>query len=280
MGYTAQALADALAPRGVAITGTTRSRDKADRLRDRGIEPRLFPGDDLAEDVAHATHILSTIGPSDGADPVLADLRDLVAQHAGTLDWVGYLSTTGVYGDHAGQWVTEDTPVTPGTDRGHARAAAEAGWQALHREHGLPTHIFRLPGIYGPGRSPLDRVRSASARRIIKPGQVFSRIHVEDIAQALIASMDAPNPGAIYNIADDEPAPPQDVLAYAADILEVPRPPEVAFDAADLSPMARSFYAESKRVDNSRMRTELGVHLRYPTYREGLDALLAAEAAK
>jgi len=280
MGYTANYVAQALAPRGISITGTTRSGDKAKALEAKGITARLFPGADLTRDIAEATHILSTIGPVDGNDPVVAALGGALAEQAGRVSWVGYLSTTGVYGDHKGGWVTEATPLGAATERGRARIAAEAAWQALQRDHDLPVHIFRLPGIYGPGRSPLDRVRNGTAKRIIKDGQVFSRIHVEDIAQALVASMDRHDPGTVYNIADDEPAPPQDVIGYAADRLGLPQPPAIFFDEAELSPMARSFYAESKRVDNSRMKSDLGVRLKYPTYREGLDALLAAETGK
>jgi nucleoside-diphosphate-sugar epimerase len=279
-GYTSTAMVRALEPRGTDIIGTTRSPENFDRLRALGITPRRFPGDDLAADLARASHVLISAGPQDGHDPVLAELRDAFVANAERLIWVGYLSTTGVYGDHGGGWVTEDTPLTPSTKRGRARVATETEWQTLARDHGLPLHIFRLPGIYGPGRGPFAKVRAGTARRIIKDGQVFGRIHVDDIAQTLIASMDAPNPGAAYNVADDDPAPPQDVIAYAATLLGLPVPAAIPFDQADLSPMARSFYAESKRVDNSRIKAELGVTLRYPDYRSGLDALLAAETGK
>jgi len=280
MGYTANYVAQALAPRGISITGTTRSGDKAKALEAEGITARLFPGDDLTRDIAEATHILVTAGPVERRDPVLATLRDAFVAHAQRLAWVGYMSTTGVYGDHKGGWVDETTPTISSTERGRARIAAEEEWRALFDADALPLHIFRLPGIYGPGRGPFSKIRNGTARRIIKDGQVFGRVHVEDIAQALIASMDAPNPGAIYNVADDDPAPPQDVIAYAAELLDVPVPPAIAFEDAEMSAMARSFYAESKRVDNSRMKSDLGVRLKYPTYREGLDALLAAETGK
>jgi nucleoside-diphosphate-sugar epimerase len=277
MGYTARALLDEWPtdwPRD--IVATTRSRDKADALAKEGLTARVFPGEDLAGDLAEASHVLVTAGPKDGRDPVLAHLRDAFAA-ARHLDWVGYLSTTGVYGDHAGGWVDEDAPLTPSTDRGHARVAAEAEWQALHRDYGLPLHIFRLAGIYGPGRGPFANVRAGTARRIVKPEQVFSRCHVEDIAQVLIASIRQPNPGRVYNVCDDDPAPPQDVIAHAAALLGLPPPPEIPFEKADLSPMARSFYAESKRVRNDRIKRELGVRLRYPDYRSGLAQLLSAE---
>jgi len=280
MGYTAKALLRALAPEDIEIVGTTRSADKAATLQAMGVTPRLFPGDDLAQDVAWATHVLVTAGPEHGQDPVLAQLRKTFAAEAARLTWVGYLSTTGVYGDHQGGWVTEATPLTPSTARGQARVATEGEWQRLFQEHGLPLHVFRLPGIYGPGRGPFAKLRAGTARRILKPGQVFGRIHVDDIAQALVASMDAPNPGAIYNVADDAPAPPEDVIAYAAELLGLPVPPAIPYEDAEMTPMARSFYAESKRVDNTRIKRELGVRLKYPDYRIGLTALHAADREK
>lgn len=227
--------------------------------------------------MARATHLLVSIAPTEAGDPVLNNLRSQIAAAASHLEWVGYLSTTGVYGDHQGGWVDETTPLTPATQRGAMRVAAEAAWQALAAETGLALHIFRLAGIYGPGRGPFAKVRAGTARRIIKPGQVFSRIHVEDIVQTLRASINRPNPGAIYNLCDDDPAPPEDVIAHAAELLGLPLPAAVDFNDADLSPMARSFYAESKRVRNDRIKTELGVKLRYPSYREGLAAMLQVE---
>ena len=207
---------------------------------------------------------------------MLRHLKDDITRIAPRLEWAGYLSTTGVYGNHDGGWVDEDTPLTPSTRRGKWRVAAEAEWQAIPD---LPLHIFRLAGIYGPGRGPFSKVRNGTARRIIKPGQVFSRIHVEDIAQVLAASIAQPDPGAIYNMCDDDPAPPQDVIAHAAELLGQPLPPEEDFETAEMTPMARSFYAESKRVKNDKIKTDLGVQLIYPTYREGLAALLDLEKA-
>ncbi|MBF9033016.1 NAD-dependent epimerase/dehydratase family protein [Rhodobacterales bacterium HKCCE2091] len=269
-GYTSAALARAI--EDTEIVATTRSAEKAEAMAREGLTPRLFPGDDLGDDIASASHILVSAGPEDGRDPVLARLRP--AFETARPEWVGYLSTTGVYGDHGGDWVTEETPVAPGTERGRARATAEAEWLDLHRHHVLPVHVFRLAGIYGPGRGPFEKVRRGTARRIVKPGQVFSRIHVDDIAQVLLASMARPDPGAIYNVCDDDPAPPEDVIAHAAELLGLPVPPAIPFEEADLSPMAASFYAESKRVDNTRMKHDLGVTLRYPDYRTGLAALL------
>ena len=268
-GYSARALARLLLPAGWRIIATTRSAAKADMLRAEGVEPIIWTGGPLP--LAEATHLLTSVAPDGAGDPVLAAQRSAIAaaQH---LEWVGYLSTVGVYGDHGGGWVDEETPLTPSTTRGVQRVAAEAAWQAL----GLPVHIFRLAGIYGPGRGPFEKVRDGTARLILKPGQVFSRIHVEDIAQVLAASIAHPNPGRIYNVCDDEPSPPEDVLAYAAELLGLPRPPEVPFDPSQMTPMAASFYAENKRVRNDRIKTELGVSLRYPDYRSGLEAMLQA----
>ena len=277
-GYSASALGRLLRDRGWRVIGTTRSAEKAARLSSEGVEARVWPGTDLTDDLAASTHLLSSVAPAAGGDPVVGALGEAIAATAPQLAWAGCLSTTGVYGDHAGGWVDETTPLTPSTVRGQARVEAEAAWRALAARSGLPLHIFRLAGIYGPGRGPFEKVRDGTARRIVKPGQVFSRIHVDDIAQVLAASMARPNPGAVYNLCDDDPAPPEDVLAYAAELLGLPPPPEVPYDQAEMSEMARSFYAESKRVRNDRIKTELGVRLQYPDYRAGLDALLAAEA--
>lgn len=276
-GYSAQALSRLLAPKGWRIFGTTRSADTAQPLRDSGAEPLLFPAvtDEapVLAALAEATELLVSIAPGRGGDPVLTRLRAQIEDRAPRLRWAGYLSTTGVYGDHQGGWVDETTPLTPGTLRGQWRKAAEEAWAAVP---GLPLHIFRLAGIYGPGRGPFAKVRNGTARRIIKPGQVFSRIHVEDIAQTLLASIDRPDPGAVYNLCDDDPAPPQEVIAHAARLLSCPVPPAIPFEQADMTPLARSFYAESKRVRNDRIKRDLGVRLIYPTYREGLAAMAAA----
>lgn len=275
-GYTAQAFARLLRPQGWRIIGTSRTAEGAAAVAASGAEARIWPGADLAADLDRATHVLSSVAP-EGVDPVLARMADQIGRAAPHLAWLGYLSTTAVYGDHDGGWVDEDTPLTPGTKRGQERVAAEQGWQALAGQTGLPLHIFRLAGIYGPGRGPFEKVRDGSARRIIKPGQVFSRIHVDDIARVLAASVARPDPGRIYNVCDDDPAPPEDVLSHAALLLGLPEPPAVPFDTAVMLPLARSFYAESKRVRNDRIRRELGVGLLYPTYREGLAALRAQD---
>lgn len=271
-GYSAQALARRLLPQGWVIYGTTRKAEKAEALREDGVIPVMWPDGDLTEAFEAATHILVSAGPDEEGDPVLAKLEPRIREIAPRLEWAGYLSTTGVYGDHAGEWVDESAPLTPATKRGKLRVMAETQWRDID---GLPLHIFRLAGIYGPGRGPFEKVRKGTARRIIKQGQVFSRTHVEDIAQVLEASINRPNPGAAYNVCDNDPAPPQDVIAYAAELLGLPVPPEVPFEEAEMSPMARSFYAESKKVDNRRIREELGVELKYPDYRTGLKALLA-----
>jgi len=271
-GYSARALADRIAPQGWQIIGTTRSADKLDAPH---TEMHVWPGTDLGPLAARASHVLLNAGPTDEGDPFLPEIGSILAETRP--EWIGYLSTTGVYGDHDGAWVDEETPVAPTTRRGELRAQAEASWQRLAATHDLPLHIFRLAGIYGPGRGPFAKVKAGKARRIVKPGQVFSRIHVEDIAQVLEASMRAPDAGAIYNLCDDYPAPPQDVIAHAAHLLDSPMPPEIPFADAELSPMARSFYAESKRVKNERIKRDLGVQLLYPTYREGLAALLEDE---
>jgi nucleoside-diphosphate-sugar epimerase len=273
-GFSARALTPLLLDQGFAITGTTRSDDKAKALKATGVTPKIWPGADLREELASATHLLISAAPSADGDPVLNALREDVTEHAPNLEWVGYLSTTGVYGDANGDWVDESSPLNPATKRGQMRVAAEADWQSIAN---LPLHIFRLAGIYGPGRGPFSKVRAGTARRIIKKGQVFSRIHVEDIAQILAASIARPNPGAIYNMCDDDPAPPQDVIAHAAELLGMPLPPEVDFETAEMTPMARSFYAESKRVRNDLIKSELGVKLLFPDYRAGLASLLELE---
>lgn len=271
-GYSAGYLTPLLVAKGWTVTGTTRN-DPA-RIKASGAQPLRWPGDEgaLRAEIARADAILISAGPDAGECPALRDFGAAIA--ASPARWLGYLSTTGVYGDRQGGWVDEDSPLTPATQRGHDRVAAETACQALAAAHGLPLHIFRLAGIYGPGRGPFAKVRAGTARRIIKPGQVFSRIHVQDIAQVLAASIARPAPGAIYNVCDDDPAPPEDVLSHAAHLLGLPEPPAIPFDEADLTPMARSFYSESKRVRNNRMKDELGVTLLYPSYREGLAALL------
>jgi nucleoside-diphosphate-sugar epimerase len=279
LGYSARALAERLRAQGWQIAGTTRSRDSAAALSAAGFESTVFDRDrplaDARAALAGATHVLSSVPPDAAGDPVLDHhRRDIVA--AG-LSWVGYLSTTGVYGDRDGGWVDETSALTPTGPRGQRRVAAEAAWQALAASHGVPVHVFRLAGIYGPGRNAVVSVRAGTAQRIDKPGQVFSRIHVADIVAVLEASMARPNPGAVYNVCDDDPAPPAEVVAYACALLRCAAPPLVPYADAALSEMARSFYRDNKRVRNRRIKEELGIRLAYPDYKTGLRALLEAE---
>jgi nucleoside-diphosphate-sugar epimerase len=276
LGYTAGFLARALAAEGWRIAGTNQDEARCERLAGEGFVMHCFaPGRPLAAPaLAGATHLLISVPPDETGDPVLsAHAADLVALRS--IRWLGYLSTTGVYGDRGGAWVDETDALAPSGERGRRRVAAEAQWLALRRQAGLPVHVFRLAGIYGPGRSALDTVRQGRAQRIDKPGQVFSRIHVADIVAVLRASMARPDPGAIYNVCDDDPAPPETVIAHACALLGVPPPPLVPFAAARLSPMARSFYDDNKRVSNRRLKEDLGVRLRYPSYKDGLKALLS-----
>ena len=277
-GYTARALSTHLLSKGWSITGTTRSAEKADTMQKAGIEPILWtdPDERVQSALSRATAILFSIGPDQTGDPVFKRFQDDIARSANHLTWAGYLSTTGVYGNFDGAWVDETTPLTPPTQRGLARKLAEEQWQSISD---LPLHIFRLAGIYGPTRGPFSKVRSGQARRIIKEGQYFSRIHVEDITTILAASLENPNRGNAYNLCDDDPAPPQDVIGYAAELLDLPLPPIVRFEDAELSPMARSFYAENKRVSNKKTKQEFGITLKYPSYRQGLQALLEAEGS-
>ncbi|MFD1880419.1 SDR family oxidoreductase [Paracoccus pacificus] len=274
LGYSAAALARLLTRRGDwRVTGTTRDAARAAAILQTGATPLIWPGDDAGVSAAldSADAILISVAPDRQGDAVLQAWGDRIA--AVRPRWLGYLSSTNVYGDRGGDWVDEDTVPAPTTQRGQWRLAAEHGWQALADRHGLDLNIFRLAGIYGPGRGPFEKLRQGRAQLIVKPGQVFSRIHVDDIAQVLAASIDHGGSG-IWNVCDDDPAPPQDVLTEAAKLAGLPIPPAQAFDTADLSPMARSFYAESKRVRNDRIKRELGVSLLYPDYRAGLRALI------
>jgi nucleoside-diphosphate-sugar epimerase len=278
LGYTARVLARELKAEGFAVAGTTREESAAEALRREGIEVHIFSRERPLEDpcavLKGTTHLLNSVPPDETGDPVLQCHGTNIIGQATTLRWAGYLSTTGVYGDRGGAWVDEDTAVRPTTERGHRRVTAEAEWLDLWWEDGLPVHVFRLAGIYGPGRNALDELRMGRAKRVVKDGQVFSRVHVADIVSVLCASMRQPNPGRIYNVCDDLPAPPQEVIAFAAGLLGQDPPPEIPFERAELSDMAKSFYAENKRVRNNRIKQELGVALRYPDYHAGLRALL------
>lgn len=279
-GYTATVFGRAMLAQGWRVIGTTRSLEKANEMRAEGVEPILWPNEDVLPALDVATHILICTAPDDAGDPVLVAYRAEIEARAAQYQWLGYLSTTAVYGDRDGGWVDETSDLAPSTARGNLRANAESAWLDLHATCALPVHIFRLAGIYGPGRGPFAKVRSCTARRIIKAGQVFSRTHVDDISQVLQASIARPNAGTIYNVCDNDPAPPQDVIAEAARMLNLPIPPEEPFETAEMTPMARSFYAESKKVSNKRILGELGVKLKYPDYRSGLKALLVVEFDK
>lgn len=270
-GYTAQALSDIVTAHGGRVTAATRSDEKWDQLNAKGYTAKRW-SDITAQDIQSATCVLLSAAPKSTGDPVFNALPDVFRGPLPNMTWMGYLSTIAVYGDQDGGWVDESAPLTPSSARGRHRVEAEATWLGL--DH-LPMHVFRLGGIYGPNRGPFEKVSAGKARRIIKPGQVFNRAHVEDIAEALWASIQLPTEGEAFNIVDNEPAPPQDVLSYAADLLNLPPLADVDFATADMSPMARAFYDENKRVRNTKLKTLLGWQPRYPTYREGLEAILA-----
>jgi nucleoside-diphosphate-sugar epimerase len=284
MGYSALHIARRLSGDGWQVTGTCRTEQKAAALHREGFGALVFDGEQPSEGMMDAlqgvTHLLCSIPPDKRGDPAIshhgADMAGAVHQ----LAWIGYLSTIGVYGDRGCDWVDEDTPTAPVSDSSRFRVAAENQWLELGAAQDIPTCLFRLPGIYGPGgRNQIDALRAGKARRIVKPGQVFNRIHVDDLATAVIAAMHAPGKAGIYNLADDEPAPADEVVTYAARLLGIEPPPEVAFAEARLPPFAAHFYAECKRVRNHRMKQQLGVELRYPTYREGLASTLEPETS-
>ncbi len=276
-GYTGSRLAHFLLAQGVAVVITTRRGVVPDGMRaacyafdyDSPEKLTLLP----PEAWAGVTHVLDSIPPnSQGVDPVAACFIPVL--ESAKLRWFGYLSTTGVYGDSQGAWVNELTPVNPQSERSHHRVNAETAFL----QSKLPTHIFRLPGIYGPGRSMLERLRTGKVRRIDKPGHVFCRIHVDDIVRTLWNSMQQPQPGSIYNVSDDEPTEPSNLIVEAAHLLGIAPPPAIPFDPTSMSAMSASFWEESRRVSNQKIKTELG-SLLYPTYREGLRAILQEEAA-
>lgn len=276
VGYCGLEIAKLARAAGWSVAGTCRTSEKADELKGLGFEAHLFDGSAPlpAAALGKATHVLSTIAPGTTGDPALKTSARLLRDAR----WLGYLSTTGVYGDHGGGWVDEETPARPAQPRSIERLAAERAWQATGLEAGSAVDIFRLPGIYGPGRSAIDQVKAGTARRIDKPGQVFSRIHVADVAGTVLLALGQARAGAIYNVADDLPAPTGEVVAFACELLGKPVPPAIAWDevAPTMSAMARSFYAENRRVKNDKIKNELGVALRYPTYKEGLRAIAAS----
>ena len=277
-GFTGKTVAARALARGQAVIATVRKPDAraaAEALGVTAVDPA--DPDAMAQAAARARAILVTAPPGERGCPGLEALAPAMAASGAYPDWIGYLSTTGVYGDRSGGWVLETSALSAQSIEGARRVAAERDWRQVGRGMGLTVTTFRLPGIYGPGRSPFDRLRDGSARRVVKPGHVFSRIHVQDLAAGLEASMARPRPAGIYNLCDDEPAPAAEVTAYAATLLGVEPPPETPFDAHTLSPAAQRFWAECKRVSNARAKAELGWRPAYPTYREGLQAILEEE---
>ncbi|MEO1719081.1 MAG: SDR family oxidoreductase [Pseudomonadota bacterium] len=281
-GFSARHVAARAIAGGWQVSGTTRAETGFQRLIDHGIAPLVFDGATaspaLGAAIKTASHILVSIAPDADApthtcDPVLTHLWPLIRE-ADQLEWIGYLSTVGVYGDHDGNWVDETTVCRPVSKRSIARVAAEQQWlDRASAQTQWRLQIFRLSGIYGPGRNPMEKLKAGRSRRIIKPGQVFNRIHAEDIASAVMAGASGAGTHAIYNVTDHEPAPPQDVIAFAAELVGLPVPPDQPFETAEMTPMARSFYGENKRVSNARATGDLGLTLIYPTYREGLRGL-------
>ena len=278
-GYTASHLAARLQKNRWSVAGTTRNADKAARMKAAGVTPHIWEGGDVpAPWLDGVNALLVSAAPGEEGCPALNAARESIAENADRYSWVGYLSSNGVYGDHDGAWVDEETTPRAQAPRAIRRLAAEKAWRALAAECSLPLVIFRLPGIYGPGRSTFDALRIGTGKRIFKTGQVFNRMHVEDIARYLEQSINKPNAGALFNLCDDEPSPPQDVVEYAATLMGVAPPPLVPLEEAALSPMARSFYKDNKRVSNARVKSALGDHLTFPTYREGLRAILSSES--
>lgn len=282
LGYAGMALAQDLLDLDWQVSGTCRGSSRCGERAKEGVTALPFDGShgsiEIEKALAAADHVLVCIPPErDGSgDPVLAHFTEILTASR-RIKWIGYLSTTGVYGDREGDWVDETSPLRPTSPRAVRRADAEALWMQLAEHHHAPVHIFRLAGIYGPGRNVIRSLLDGKARRIIKKDHVFSRIHVLDLVNVLKASMGHPDPGAIYNVADDLAAPPAETVENAARLLGVEPPEAIDFDQAGLSEMAKSFYADCKRVSNARIKDELGVRLAYPTYREGQDALLAGE---
>ncbi|MGB0670653.1 MAG: SDR family oxidoreductase [Rhodospirillales bacterium] len=282
LGYTAEALLRQLTREGWEVAGTTRDRNRAPALEALGARcfpfDRGHPLDEPLRTIGQASHILVTI-PPDAEGDIAFDLHGGDIVRANDLAWLGYLSTTGVYGNTDGAEVDEDSPLRPSSPRAQRRVDAEQNWLSLRRERLVPVHIFRLPGIYGPGRSVLDQIREGKAKRIDKPDHHFSRIHVDDIAGVLKASMQAPDPGSIYNVVDDEPAPPALVTYQACQMLSMRPPPLIPFEQAKtrMSDMALSFWNDNRCVSNAKIKRDLGYKLRYPTFREGLAAIVKAE---
>ena len=273
-GYTAHFLAKRLAALDFHVVGTSRNQDFLGQHNEKGYELINFTKSDIEKSLSTATHILVSTPPStDFGDPVLAHFVDLIKKYAGQSQWLGYLSSTGVYGDHQGGWVDESSASLSLGQQAKVRLNAEKAWGSLAESHQLPLHIFRIAGIYGPQRNALTRIMQGKVQTVYKENHFFSRIHVADIAAVLIASIKNPNPISIYNVADDEPAPSYEVDAYASYLLNIPAPEKIPFELATLSPMTKEFYTHHRRVSNVKIKQELFVKLMYPTYREGLQHL-------
>jgi nucleoside-diphosphate-sugar epimerase len=277
LGYSATTLVAEHGEAFARVSGTVRSEEKASRLRAAGIDAHVWnggaPAPALVRVLTGAETLLVSAAPDDAGDPMLRGLGT-VLETAASLEVVVYWSTIGVYGDYGGAWIDEDAPLSSTSERGRRRILAEAEWAAFGAARGIAVQQHRLAGIYGPGRNAILDLRAGTARRIVKPGQVFNRIHVSDIAGAAAAGLARPDLSGAFNICDDEPAAPQDVVAHAAGLIGAPVPPDLPFETATLSEMARSFYADSKRCSNRRMREVLGYRPRFPTYREGLASLI------
>ena len=278
-GYSGTAIARAFMADGFRVSGTTRSQDKAEALRAQGIEAFVFDGETLdatlADAMRSATHLVQSIAPREAGDPLLKLAGERIAALMPALSWIGYLSTVGVYGDHKGNWVSEETPCVPVSGRSRERLEAEAAWVGIGDRIGIPAAVLRLSGIYGPGRNAFVNLARGTARRLIKKDQVFNRIRVEDIGASARFLSDR-KLGGIYNVTDDRPGPPQDVIVEAARLMGVEPPPEQAFETAELTPMARSFYGENKRVSNAKLKAS-GFSLAFPTYPQSLAQLLQDE---
>lgn len=281
LGYSSQAAAERMQASGHYgfVGGTVRSAEKVEALRARKLHAHLFdgtaPGPTLGSDLRDSSHVVFSIAPGADGDPALLHHRADLDAAAG-LEWLCYYSTVGVYGDFGGEWIDETAPLVPRNERSDRRVLAEQAWRDYAGQRGVPLTILRLAGIYGPGRSTFDKLADGTARRVVKPGQVFNRIHVADIGRVTALAAEARLNGT-FNLADDEPAPPQDLVTHAAALLGMTPPPEVPFDTAEMTPMQRSFYADNKRVSNAAIKQALGIELLYPTYRDGLAAIHEAE---
>ncbi|MBB5703104.1 nucleoside-diphosphate-sugar epimerase [Ochrobactrum daejeonense] len=274
-GYSAQTFARRMTGEVERIAGTTRDERNFPKLEQSGIAPLLFGDEgtspDLPDQLARSTHVVVSISPGENGDPALALVEEALGHPDNTIRWIGYLSTVGVYGDHQGEWVDETASCKPVSRRSRERLEAEEAWRHLTEKHATPLAILRLSGIYGPGRNAFVNLERGTARRIVKKGQVFNRIHVDDIAGSL-RFLSGTDSSGIFNITDNEPSPPQDVVTYAAELMGATPPPEVPFEEADLTPMARSFYGENKRVSNQRIRA-LGYEFAYPDYRSAFSEM-------